>query len=81
MKIEEIELNREFNINNQFPSGNLKDYTRLKLDEHRHIRIFFRDMKKWVNPPTDSNQESQIIRAIEKHGIIYIKPINHDTKN
>lgn len=69
--MKDIELNRPFNINNRFKNGNLKDGTTFIVDEYIRIRIWFRDLEAWVNPPTDTNQSSRIWKAIEKHGVVY----------
>lgn len=62
--------NKPFYINQRLENGELKDHTKFKIDENGVLRIWFRDLKKWINHP-EPKQENRIIRSIEKHGVIY----------
>ena len=45
-----------------------KDQTVWQKNEHGLV-IYFHSEDLWCNPPTDTNMESNAVRAIEKYGI------------
>lgn len=75
-KFRDIEIERPFHINNCFPSGFYKDWTVYKIEtfhsDNRGVLIYFHDLKRWVNPPTDTNMEYNIIKKIEKYGVVFL---------
>ena len=75
--LDEIELGKPFRINNKLPSGLLKDWTVFRTYKFHSsnigIEIYFRDLERWVNPPTDTSQEYNIAKKIEKYGVEYLK--------
>jgi len=76
-RLDAVEIGRPFRINNKMPSGWLKDWTVFRTykfhSDNIGIDIYFRDLARWVNPPTDTNQEYNIVKKIEKYGVEYLK--------
>lgn len=72
-----IPLDKPFRIDERFDSGNLKDWTTFKITSfhsgNRGVLIYFHDLERWINPPTDTAQEYNIVKSINKHGIEYLK--------
>lgn len=66
-EVASLEVSKPFRILNKN-----KDQTVFKKGKYNRILIYFHDLKQWINPPTDSNIESRIIRDINRNGVEYL---------